>query len=551
MTNQSMVLFSSAAGIDGITFSNTVNTQVVGPVLSLAKSADKTSVSLGETLVYTITASNSGNLPALVTVMDALPAGVSFIANSVIRDGVPLPGVSPEGGIPLDAVAPQSQVTVAFQVIVVSLPPSLELQNAATGQYSFLTAGGRMIQGEIRSNIVTVPLLSYQLSILLTVNTPTSFIGDVITYTLLLRNEGVRPLAAVSAVIPVPEGTVFIPGSVIAGGVYSPEADPAAGIPLGTLAASAAAEISFRVRVSTVPPESVLVTNAALSYVVDEDPELVESNTVNVAVVQAGINVSLKVDRHSATPGDNLRYEFTVTNSGNLAVEAVLADTIPAGTLFIWDSIQVNGVPRPGVRPGEGIPLGTLRPGAIVHVGFLVSVPAATDIRELPAIRNQGSAGYTYTLPDGRNVRQYSRSNTVITLLYAPIITIQMTGEPPIVEHGSIAEFNIHVMNSGNYPADVTVIRIVPQGTVIEPDIVTISSVTVPGNSYSGAVPLGVLEPGQTVHLTYRVRINIDYMGNTLQGYATALYTYTIEDRRYSGEARSNAYRLIIEEISE
>lgn len=122
--------------------------------------------------------------------MDALPAGVSFIANSVIRDGVPLPGVSPEGGIPLDAVAPQSQVTVAFQVIVVSLPPSLELQNAATGQYSFLTAGGRMIQGEIRSNIVTVPLLSYQLSILLTVNTPTSFIGDVITYTLLLRNEG-------------------------------------------------------------------------------------------------------------------------------------------------------------------------------------------------------------------------------------------------------------------------------------------------------------------------------------------------------------------------
>lgn len=150
---------------------------------------------------------------------------------------------------------------------------------------------------------------------------------------------------------------MFIPGSVIAGGVYSPEADPAAGIPLGTLAASAAAEISFRVRVSTVPPESVLVTNAALSYVVDEDPELVESNTVNVAVVQAGINVSLKVDRHSATPGDNLRYEFTVTNSGNLAVEAVLADTIPAGTLFIWDSIQVNGVPRPGVRPGRAFRL--------------------------------------------------------------------------------------------------------------------------------------------------------------------------------------------------
>lgn len=551
VTNQSMVLFSSAAGNDGITFSNTVNTQVVGPVLSLVKSADKTSVSLGETLVYTITARNSGNLPALVTVLDALPAGVSFIANSVIRDGVPLPGVSPEGGIPLDKVAPQSQVTVAFQVIVVSLPPSLELQNAATGRYSFSTPGGRMVQGEIRSNIVAVPLLSYQLSVLLTASTTTTFVGDVFTYTLLLRNEGTLSLGGITAVIPVPEGAVFIPGSVVAGGVYSPEADPAAGIPLGTLGVGAAAEISFRVRVSAVPPGSVLVTPATLSYIVNDVEEQAVSNTVTVTIVQAGIHVSLKVDRHSATPGDNLRYEFTVRNSGNLAVEAVLTDTIPAGTLFIWDSIQVNGVPRPGVRPGDGVLLGTVRPGAAVHVAFLAAVPAATDIRELPAIRNQGNATYTYTLPDGRSVRQNSRSNAVTTLLYAPIISIQMSGDPPVVEHGSIAEFSIHVTNSGNYPAEVTVIRIVPQGTVIDPDIVTVSSVTVPGNSYSGTVQLGVLEPGQTVHLTYRVKINIDYMGNTLQGNSTALYVYTIEDRRYSGEAISNSYRLIIEEISE
>ncbi|MNC61032.1 hypothetical protein D3C75_1109530 [compost metagenome] len=126
-----------------------------------------------------------------------------------------------------------------------------------------------------------------------------------------------------------------------------------------------------------------------------------------------------------------------------------------------------------------------------------------------------------------------------------------MTGEPPIVEPGSFAEFKIHVTNSGNYPADVNVIRIVPQGTVIDPDIVTVSAITAPETAYSGTVPLGTLEPGQTAHLTYMVRINIDYMGNALQGNSTALYLYTIEGRRYSGEARSNSYRLIIEEISE
>ncbi|MFD1908445.1 hypothetical protein ACFSQ7_37280 [Paenibacillus rhizoplanae] len=110
---------------------------------------------------------------------------------------------------------------------------------------------------------------------------------------------------------------------------------------------------------------------------------------------------------------------------------------------------------------------------------------------------------YTFSLPDGRNVGQVSRSNAVTTLLFTPIISIQIEGEPPVVEPGSIAEFNIYVSNSGNYPAEVSVIRIVPQGTVIDPDIVTISAITVPGTPYSGTVALGTLEAGQTVTLTY------------------------------------------------
>ncbi|WP_310832397.1 DUF11 domain-containing protein [Paenibacillus pedocola] len=551
VTNQSMVLFSSAAGVDGITFSNTVNTQVVGPILSLSKIADKTSVSLGETLVYTIAARNNGNIPALLTAVDALPEGVSFIANSVLRDGVPLPGVTPADGIPFGTVSPQSQVTVAFQVIVVSLPEAMELRNAATGRYSFSTPRGRSVQGEIRSNTVRVSLLSFQLSTLLTASTPTSFIGDAVTYTLLLRNGGTQALGGISAVIPVPEGTAFIPGSIIAGGVYSPEADPAAGIRPGSLRAGAAAEISFRVRITSVSPGSALITRALVSYTVNDHSENTESNAVSVTIVQAGITASLKVDLNSATPGDILRYKYTIHNSGNLAVDAVLADALPAGTLYIWDTIQLDGVLQKGVRPGEGIPLGTLRAGVTIVVEFLVSVPAATDIRQLPAVQNQGSVQYTFTLPDGRNVRQNARSNTVTTLLFAPIISIHMTGEPPIVEPGSIAEFKIHVTNSGNYPADVTVIRIVPLGTIIDPDIVTISAIPMPDTPFSGTVPLGVLEPGQTVHLIYRVKINIDYMGNVLAGNSAALYVYTIEGRRYSGEARSNSYRLIIEEISE
>lgn len=551
VSNQSMVLFSSAEGTDAITYSNTVNTPIVGPILSLLKQTDHTSASLGETLVYTVTAGNSGNTPALVTIVDVLPAGVSFIANSVLRDGVPLPGVTPSSGIPVGTLAPHSSVSIAFQVIVVSLPPILTLHNRAIGTYSFATPEGRTVRGEVRSNPVSVSLLSFQLATLLSAGTPTTFIGDAVTYTLQLRNEGTRPLAGITATIPVPEGAVFIPGSVIAGGFYQPEADPALGIRLGSLSTGSAAGISFRARVAAILPDQAMQAKALITYEVNESTHSTESNTVQITVVQPGVTASLKVDLYSAAPGDNLRYEFTVRNSGNLAVDALLTDAVPADVLFIWDSARINGVPQKGVRPADGIPLGTIRAGSAVTVDFLVSIPGAVDILQTPAIQNQGSIQYTFTLPDGRNVRQTARSNAVTTLLFSPIISIEMQAEPPIVETGGTAGFRIHVTNSGNYSAEVSVIRIVPQGTVIDPDIVTVSAITLPDAPYSGTVSLGTLQAGQTATLTYFVKINIDYMGKDLQGYSAALYLFTIDGRRYSGEARSNSYKLLIEEICE
>lgn len=549
-----MVMFSSAEGTEAIAYSNTVNTPVVGPVLSLVKEADRMSASLGETLVYTVVVRNSGNTPALVTIVDVLPPGVSFIANSVLRDGVPLAGVTPSSGIPAGLLYPHSGVFIAFQVIVVSLPPTLVLENSATGSYSFETAEGRTVRGEVRSNPVSVSLLSYQLSTLLSASTSTTFIGDAVTYTLQLRNEGTLPLTRIIAAVPVPEGTVFIPGSVVAGGVYLPEAAPASGISIGSLSAGSSAEVSFRVRVSTVPPDFILRAQAQVSYDTygtNDSRSTTLTNTVTISVIQPGLTASLKVDLYSAAPGDNLRYEFTIRNNGNLAVNALLADAVPPGTLFIWDSIRIGGVPQRGVRPGDGIPLGTLRAGTETVVDLLVSIPGATDIRQTPAIQNQGIVQYTFTLPDGRNVRQVSRPNPVTTLLLSPIISIQMEAEPPVVEPGGTAEFRIQVTNSGNYPAEVSVIRLVPPGTVIEPDIVTISAVTVPGTPFSGTVRLGTLQAGQTVTLRYLVRINTGYMGKDLQGFSAALYLFTIDERRYSGEARSNGYRLLIEEISE
>lgn len=549
--NQSRVLYSSAAGTDAIAFSNTVNTSVVSPVLSVFKTASAISVSLGDTLVYKFTVRNNGNIAGSATLVDPLPQGVSFIANSVLRDGVPLPGVTPSSGIPLGPIAPGTQVNVSFQVIVVSLPASLELRNKATARYDFVTPEGREVQSEVSSNVSKVSLAAFLLSSFLSANTNTTFVGDVITYTLQLRNEGARSLSGLIARIPVPEGAVYIPGSVIVGDMYVPGDDPATGIPLGTMAPGASLAVSFRARVTLLPPSSVLGTKAAVSYEEGDETYQTTSNPAQINVVSPGVSVRLRTDLLKAVPGDNLRYEFFVSNNGNLAVDATLTDAIPPGTLFVWDSITVNGIPRKGIRPSDGIPLGTVRAGETVNVQFLVSIPAITDIRTLSAVGNQGSVQYTFLLPDGRNVRQSVRSNTVTTQLLSPIITAEIANDPLIVETGGIVGFRISVHNSGNTPAEVSVIRIIPPATILDPDLIYVGTLGSQGVPYNGTVQLGTLDPGESATISYYVKVNVDYLGHIITGYCNALYTFALDYRKYSGEARSNSYQIQIEEFSE
>ncbi|KTD85800.1 DUF11 domain-containing protein [Paenibacillus etheri] len=551
VTNQSMVLFNSAAGVDGIVYSNTVNTPVVGPVLSLLKSTDKLHASLGDTLVYTIKASNNGNTEALLTVYDILPEGVSFISNSVLRDGVPLPGATPSSGITLGSIAPQRQVSIAFQVVIISLPSSLVLQNKALGRFSFATPEGRIVNGDLYSNSVLVSLRAYQLSTSLTASTPTSFIGDVVTYTLRLTNEGNSLLNQIIATISIPNGSVFIPGSVIAGGIYYPESDPTQGIVLGQLDKDLSIDVTFRVRVTEIPPSLDLTNRAVVTYTVDDDSNTTESNTVVVSLVLAGVTISNRVDHVTAAPGDILRYELTITNNGNLAVNAVLTDAIPSGTLFVWDSVLFNGVMQKGARPADGIQLGTLRGGTSAVVVFQVSIPAAINIHAIAAVQNHGSVQYTFVLPDGRTVRQTSRSNTVTTLVVTPVISLEIHAKPTLVEAGERVECWISLTNSGNWPAEVSLNRLTPEKCLLDPSSIVIEGIPTPQSSYTGSLPLGTVKAAATVSVHYFVRVSEHVLGRFLKGLVTAQYFFNLDGREYTGESQSNSYILTVEEISE
>ena len=91
----------------------------VNPDLSITKSVDKAVATQGEILTYTSVVTNTGSIQLENTMFtDAIPAGTTFVANSVFIDGVNFLGYNPQTGFTLGTLIPNQSVEVKFQVSV-------------------------------------------------------------------------------------------------------------------------------------------------------------------------------------------------------------------------------------------------------------------------------------------------------------------------------------------------------------------------------------------------------------------------------------------------
>lgn len=75
LINQSVVRFSSG-NMTSHAYSNTVDTPVVGPVITIRKKANTSEAALGQIVTYTLTIANKGNLDAQVTLLTPCRTGL-------------------------------------------------------------------------------------------------------------------------------------------------------------------------------------------------------------------------------------------------------------------------------------------------------------------------------------------------------------------------------------------------------------------------------------------------------------------------------------------
>ena len=462
--------------------------------------ASGSTVVAGQEITYYITLDNSlGTAPSTVNVKDTIPAGTTFVEESIKVGGLAT-GDSAENlasGISVDLSAGETK-TVEFKVRVNDLENNAKIDNIATVD-------------EVPTNKIThtyvEPIISGSKSAETENGLAYVVEGEKITYTITVKNDGGLE-DNVQIQDNIPAGTSFVDGSIRisnnADTLDLGESNLANGITVN-VPAYGNTTLSFDVTVDKLPAETYdrEIKNTAF---VDGEP----TDEITEIVNKPNVQISKTAEPQSGTKvitNNEITYTITLDNSIGTAPTTVTAqDTIPTGTTFIEGSIKVGGSATENTAEelASGISV-DLNAGETKTVEFKVKVNELADNTE---IRNVATV-------DGKE------TEPVIHTYVKPIISSTKSqatenGEEYVLE-GETITYTITVKNDGGYAKDVIVTDEIPEGTTLVAESVKIDGrqITELEGNLSSGITVNV-QPHTSKEVTFEVTVN-ELTGDTLR----------------------------------
>ncbi|MGL5149373.1 MAG: hypothetical protein ACRC7N_02220 [Clostridium sp.] len=251
---------SIAATTNGLTLTsntNIVTTTILGISISNTKSVDKAFTSLGDTLTYTISLSNTGNTNAYnIRFIDTIPSSTQLISGSFKQDGISIiTSPNPPGVILPLSIPPNGISTITFMVNVITIPNPTSIVNRSYINASFVGDSGILPNDEKNVSVDSNSTLTQFQMVDFTgirkyVDLANAKPNTTLTYTIVIPNTG--NLASINSVLfdTIPNGTTFVTGSVTLDGVTISDANPQVGINLGSIMAQTVHTIEFKVYIN-------------------------------------------------------------------------------------------------------------------------------------------------------------------------------------------------------------------------------------------------------------------------------------------------------------
>ncbi|WP_045576304.1 DUF11 domain-containing protein, partial [Desulfosporosinus sp. I2] len=341
-------------------------------------------------------------------------------------------------------------------------------------------------------------------------------VGDTLTYTVVIPNNGPVDANNVIFTDTVPPDTAFVPGSFTLNGVPVLGADPNTGVNIGAIPTGGSVTVTFQVIIEALPTPNPIVNQASMNYQYQSSvggPVLngsAISNQVTTQVNVAELTMVKSVDKAFATIGDTLTYATIITNTGDVqATNVFFEDIPPAGTLFVPNSVTVNAVPQPGFDPSAGFNIGNLPAGGSATVTFQVIINALP----VPAqLINTATTIFQYQIDPGQPpVTGTASSNPVTTQVNVELVSVVKSVDKATAITGDILTYTTVITNNGNVPLlNVIFTDTPPVGTSFVAGSVTLNGVPQPlVNPIPPGFSIGDIPVGATVTVTFQVTVTV------------------------------------------
>ena len=423
--------------------------------LSLDQTVDNASPNVGDTVTFDLVVANLGPDDATgVSVRDQLPNGLSFVSASPSSGAYdPTTGVWTIGDIPKDR-----SETLALRVSVTSMDPSINTAEIIASQPIDInsTPDNGDEQENDQASVTVTPAIS-DLSLTQTADKQFPNVGENVTFTIVLTNEGPDSASNVVVRDVLPAGLQFVGSTASPGTTY----DASTGLwSVGSVASGVTPSLQIEASVETAGSK----TNTAEILSVDQhDPDSQPGNSLASEDDQASIvitpplsdlSLEKQIDNNRPKIGDPIQYTVTVSNDGpSDATGVTVLDALPAGVTLSSSTASAGSY---DVNSGVWS-LGSVSSGQSVVLtidAIVTSAAAATNTAEILTADQ-----YDPDSTPGNGLASEDDQVSVQFALASADLSVVKTVDQPEVNVGDQVNFQIEVTNAGPDPATGLVVQ--------------------------------------------------------------------------------------------
>ena len=468
----------------------------------------------GESVTFQIVVSNNGADQATgVSLVDQLPAGITFTGSSVTQGtynaatGLWNIGTINDGADAIITLTGTVDVGQGGNTIT-------NITTAATGDQIDPTTAGDDLEESVtvdnNADLVTVKTL--------TSGNPTPLEGDVVTYEIEVTNNGTAQATNVSLTDLLPAGLTATAGNgAITQGTY--DADTGL-FNIGTLNIGETATLTIEGTVD-VGQGGNTITNITTAATGDQpDPTTAGDDLDESVVVDANADLVTVKTLASGNPtpleGEVVTFEIEVTNNGTAQATGVsLTDLLPPGLT----ATAGNGDLTQGTYDATTglFDIGTLNIGETA----ILILEGTVDVGQGGNTITNITTAATGDQPDPSTVGD-DLDESVVVDANADLVTVKtLASGNSVPEEGEVVTFEIEVTNNGTAQATgVSLTDLLPAGLTATAGNGVVSQGTY--DAATGLFDIGTLNIGETAILTLEGTVDVGEGGNTITNITTA-----------------------------